>query len=64
MKNRLVRAPTERSDISGEYVLCDWCGQDVLRREPHKALCGLPCTNGKLGLEDEVIHDQDCPRCI
>lgn len=48
---------------SGEFVLCDVCGQHVLRREAHAALCGLFCVGGKVWLEDEVFHDQDCPRC-
>lgn len=52
------------ANLSGEYVFCDLCSQHVLRREPHQAACGLPCADGKVYLDDEVLHDQDCPRCL
>lgn len=51
-------------DRGSEYILCDLCGQTVLRREQHNAACGLPCAFGKLYLDDEVWHDQDCPLCL
>ena len=54
----------EREEPSGEHVYCDLCGQNVLRGEGHKALCGLACEGGRPGLDDEVTHDEDCPLCL
>lgn len=54
----------EDEQPSSEFVLCELCGQHVLRLEPHKAACGLPCEGGKIYLDDEVTHDPECPRCI
>jgi hypothetical protein len=61
---RWLNGEGDTEEASGEYVLCDWCGQLVLRREAHRALCGLPCVGGKIFLDDEIVHDQDCPNCL
>jgi len=47
------------------YLTCQLCGMRYMDGETsHKAACGLSCAAGKIGLDEEVVHDEDCPKCL